>query len=49
MQFILQYFPPPYSLPALSSSKVDEVVELFEESEVSIILMHVVRSTVELL
>ena len=42
MQFILQYFPPPHSLPALSSSKVDEVVELFEESEVSTVRTHVV-------
>ena len=47
-QFILQYFPPPFSLPALSSSKVDEVVELFEESEVSTVLTHVAVSETSL-
>ena len=32
---------PLYSLPAPSSSKVDEVVELLEELEVSTVLTHV--------
>lgn len=37
-------FSPPFSLPALSSSKVDEVVELFEESEVSTVLTYTCSS-----